>query len=69
MTRRKLLAALLVTGGLALATWSQVTLRDVTGPQVVNREFVHDAAGHTKDELIGVGAGIVMVLVGALLVI
>jgi hypothetical protein len=69
MTRRKLLAALLVTGGLALATWSQVTFRDMTGPQVVNREFVHDAAGHTKDELIGVGTGIVMVLVGALLVI
>lgn len=64
-----MLATLLITGGLALATWSQMTLRDFGGPQVVNREFVHDAAGHTKDELVGVGSGIVLVLIGALLVI
>ncbi|MEB3298126.1 MAG: hypothetical protein VKO21_01390 [Candidatus Sericytochromatia bacterium] len=69
MNRRKLLAVLLILAGFALATWSQLALRDFDGPQVVDKEFVHDAAGHTKNELIGVGGGVVLVLIGALLVI
>ena len=69
MRPRSLLATLLILAGLSLATWAQLNLRDRTGPQVLDQTFQHDAAGHTKAELVGVGAGVVLVLVGSLLVI
>ena len=65
LTLKRILSSALVVAGMATITVSETHLRDWTSPQVdAAGNFVHDAGGHTRNELLVDGIGFVMIIVG-----
>lgn len=70
LTLKRILSSLLVVAGLATITGSEFKLRDRNGPFVDPAgNFIHDAGGHTRNELLGDGIGFVMAVVGGSLLL